>query len=122
MKHNVLLQLTNTVFTGSPATATGGQEGEQEQEDALENWLIGKIVESLEKITTWNDTSKLFWQVMHGGKGRDLSVKVFQRRADLDRKYPDLIKIEDDWGVITKEGEGEGEGEDLEILRTVFDH
>jgi len=84
------------VFTGTSATTAGGHGEEGSQEDALEYWLIGKIVENLEKTTTWNDTSKLFWQVMHAGKGRELSVKVFKKRVDLDRKYPDLVKIEDD--------------------------
>jgi hypothetical protein len=52
IKNAVFLQLTNIVFTGTSATTTGGHGEEENQEDALESRLIGKIVENLEKITT----------------------------------------------------------------------
>ena len=85
LRHGVLLELARTVF--------GGRNGE-EREDGLEGWLIAFIVENLEVITMWRDTCKVFWEVMHASKG--LSVRIFKARAELDEKFPDLIKVEDD--------------------------
>ena len=92
LKPRVLLQLSKTIFSNDGPNVLQGQA--QDQEDALENWLIKYIVENLEMITTWKDNSRLFWEVMHAGG--NLSARVFRGRAELDEKFPDLIKIEDD--------------------------
>lgn len=92
----VLLQLTNTIFASSESNANPQGDLPRVQENALEQWLIARIVESLETINTAANSSALFWVVQHAGKGRNLSAKIFERRAETDRRMPSFIKLEDD--------------------------
>lgn len=95
VKRAVLLQLTRTVFGGSARHSHAAAKG-QEQDGALEGWLIEKIVEKMEHITTDRETSRLFWEAMRAGSASGLAAKVFRGRAALEEKSPDVIKIEDD--------------------------
>lgn len=95
VRGGTLLELTKTVFCGKGRKVNTALQC-REQEGALERWLIEKIVERLETITTGRDSSKLFWEVMRAGKSRELAVKVFRGRAEQEEKFPDLIEIEDD--------------------------
>lgn len=95
VKRPVLLELTKTIFSGSARYSHTAAKG-QEQDGALEGWLIEKIVEKMEHITTDRETSRLFWEVMRAGSARGLAAKVFRGRAALEEQSPDAIKIEDD--------------------------
>jgi hypothetical protein len=95
VKRSILLELAKTVFSGATRHSHTAAKG-QEEDGALEGWLIEKIVEKLEHITADRETSRLFWEVMRAGRARGLATKVFRGRAALEEKSPDAIKIEDD--------------------------